>query len=410
MPQSSVLAQREGISFVEIARRVGTPFYLYDGDEVAARFTAFDRAFCAYDHQVHYALKANSTLSIARIIKKLGGSVDANSGGEIDVALRAGFKPSEIIFTGVGKTESELRKAVELGVKAINVESVGELERIDRLACEKGVRASINVRVNPDVSAGTHPNISTGSRAHKFGVPIDTARDACIKAINYKGVKVVGLHVHIGSQLLSVEPIRSALSVVALLANELLDRGCPLKYFDVGGGLGIAYDDSDSLDVDEYASAVIDYVRSTGLVLLTEPGRWIVGPTGILVARVVDIKPKDLDRYFVVLDAGMSELLRPALYGAFHRLELLESRDGVPVSCDVVGPICETSDVLGIERVMPLPEVGDLVAVMDAGAYGATMASNYNRHPLPAEVIIEKNSWRIVRRRQTIEEILQLED
>ena len=405
-----MFAHREDISIVEIARRVGTPFYLYDGDQVASRFTAFDRAFGAYNHQVHYALKANSTLAIARIIKKFGGSVDANSGGEIDVALRAGFKPSEIIFTGVGKTELELRRAVELGVKVINVESVGELERIDQFASDKGVQASIAIRVNPDVIAGTHPNISTGGRAHKFGVPVDTARDACIKALQYDGVKVVGLHVHIGSQLLSVEPIRSALSVVVSLANELLDCGCPLEHIDVGGGLGIAYDGSDSLDVDEYAAAVIDSVASTGLILLTEPGRWIVGPTGILVARVVDVKPKDSDRYFVVLDAGMSELLRPALYGAFHRLELLEPRNREPVSCDVVGPICETSDVLGVERVMPLPEVGDLVAIMDAGAYGATMASNYNRHPLPAEVIIEKDGWRIVRRRQTIEDILQFED
>ncbi|MBH69418.1 MAG: diaminopimelate decarboxylase [Rhodospirillaceae bacterium] len=410
MLQKSIFAHREDISVVEISRRVGTPFYLYDGDRVASRFAAFDRAFGAYNHQVHYALKANSTLAIARIIKKLGGSVDANSGGEIDVALRAGFKPSEIIFTGVGKTESELRRAVELGVKAINVESVGELERIDQFASDKGVQASVAIRVNPDVIARTHPNISTGSRAHKFGVPIETARDACIKALQYDGVKVVGLHVHIGSQLLSVEPIRSALSVVASLANELLDRGCPLEHFDVGGGLGIAYDGSDSLDVDEYAATVIDSIASTGLILLTEPGRWIVGPTGVLIARVVDVKPKDSDRYFVVLDAGMSELLRPALYGAFHRLELLEPRDRVPVSCDVVGPICETSDVLGEERVMPLPEVGDLVAVMDAGAYGATMASNYNRHPLPAEVIIEKDGWRIVRRRQTIEDMLQFED
>ncbi len=401
---------RQAVSLAEIARRVGTPVYIYRRAEIAGRYAAFDAAFGGYPHRVHYALKANSTLAVARLVQSLGGGVDANSGGEIDVALRAGFTPRDIVFTGVGKTAAELAQAVALDLHAVNAESAGELERIDRLARARGVCTRVALRVNPDVAAGGHPHISTGRRAHKFGVPLAAVREVCDRALACDGLQLVGLHVHIGSQVAAQAPIRDALAAVVLLAADLMDSGCPLEHIDVGGGLGISYDGSETLGVGLYASTVIDAVRPTGLVIIAEPGRWIVGPAGVLVASVVDVKPQDDDRCFVVLDSGMSELLRPALYGAYHRIEPLEPRPGRPVICDVVGPICETGDVVGVARSMPRPAVGDLVAIFDTGAYGSAMASNYNRHPLPAEVLIdERDEWRIIRRRQTSDDMVALE-
>ena len=403
-------ATHQAVAFAAIARRVGTPVYIYRAAEIARRYAAFDAALGDYPHRVHYALKANSTLAVARLLRSLGAGVDANSGGEIDVALRAGFAPRDIVFTGVGKTAAELTQAVALDLHAVNAESAGELERIDRLARARGVRTRVALRVNPDVAAGGHPHISTGGRAHKFGVPLPAARAICRRALACDGLRLVGLHVHIGSQVSAPGPIRDALAGVALLAADLTAAGCALEHIDVGGGLGISYDGSETLDVGLYARTVSDAVRPTGLAIVAEPGRWIVGPAGVLVASVVDVKPQGGERCFVVLDSGMSELLRPALYGAYHRIEPLEPRPVRPVVCDVVGPICETGDVVGAARSMPCPEVGDLVAIGDAGAYGAAMASNYNRHPLPPEVLIdEQDGWRIIRRRQTSDDMVALE-
>lgn len=392
-----------------IARETSTPVYVYSAAAIAERYAAFAAAFHGYPHRIHYALKANSTLAVVRLVRELGGAVDANSGGEIDVALRAGFEPRDIVFTGVGKTGAELLRAVELGVHTINAESLGEIERIDQAARARGRRAAVALRVNPDVAAGGHPHISTGGRTHKFGVPIGQAGDVCRRAMALGGVRLCGLHVHVGSQLASGEPVAEALKPVAALAAELVAAGCPLQHVDVGGGLGISYDGSEAPSVEAYARTVVDAVRPTGLRVIAEPGRWIVGPAGVLVASVVDVKNRDGGGRFVVLDTGMSELLRPALYGAYHRLEPLQQRTGAPVSCDVVGPICETSDVVGTERMMPVPAVGDFIAIHDTGAYGAVMASNYNRHPLPAEVLIDGDGWRVVRRRQTVDDMVALE-
>lgn len=406
---ASSSAPWEGVSLVEIARRVGTPTYVYDRSRIAERYTAFDHAFAEHTHRVYYALKANSTLAIAELVRSLGGGADANSGGEIEVALRAGFAPGDIVFTGVGKSRAELDQAIAVDVRAINAESRGELERIDGLSRARGTQSRVALRVNPDVAAGSHPHISTGRRTHKFGVPIGLAREVCAFAMSCEGLQLVGLHVHIGSQLVSEAPIKDALRVVTALARDLMVQRCPLEHIDVGGGLGISYDGSEALSVSTYANTVIDAIAPTGLAIVAEPGRWIVGPAGVLLASVVDVKPQDDDRFFVVLDAGMSELLRPALYGAYHRIEPLEPRSSPPVVCDVVGPICETSDVVGTARSMPLPEVGDLIAIYDTGAYGSSMASNYNRHPLPAEVIVEDCSWRVIRRRQSFEDMVALE-
>lgn len=400
----------DGISLAAIADKEGTPLYVYSAALIRERYAQINHAFGDHPHRVHYALKANSTLAIARLLQDLGGGVDANSGGEIAVALRAGFEPCDIVFTGVGKTEAELEQAVALGVHTINAESAGELERIDRLACAHGRRARVALRVNPNIDAVSHPNISTGCRSHKFGVPLEQALAVCRQGAARDGLQLVGLHFHIGSQMLVVDPIRRAAATAARLAQKLLSEGIQLEHLDLGGGLGISYDGSTALDAGTYARVLLDEVASTKLNLIVEPGRWIVGPAGVLVARVVDVKRQDVDRYFVVLDAGMSELMRPALYKAFHQIRPLSPGLGDMVTCDVVGPICETSDVMGIGRTMPLPEVGDLLAVLDTGAYGAAMASNYNRHPLPAEVMVEEGRWRVVRRRQTVDDLLAQEE
>lgn len=399
----------EGVSLVEVTRRVGTPVYVYSAALIAARYRELTEALGDYPHRVHYALKANSTLGIARHIHTLGGAADVNSGGELDVALRAGFGPREIVFTGVGKSQAELDQAIAIDIQAINVESSGELDRIDQLARARGTQARVALRVNPDVDAGGHPHISTGQRSHKFGVPLELARQVCRQALLAEGLRLVGVHVHVGSQIVTLDPIHRAASTVVKFARELLDDGVRLEHLDLGGGLGISYDGSTCLTVKAYAQTLVDTIRPTGLSLIVEPGRWIVGPAGVLLATVVDVKRQSPTRYFVVLDAGMSELMRPALYGAFHRVVPLEPRGGEMVTCDVVGPICETSDVVASDRVMSLPEVGDVLAVLDVGAYGSAMASNYNRHPLPAEVMIENDHWRVIRKRQSCDDLVSLE-
>jgi len=387
---------------------VGTPVYVYSAALVRQRFGELDRAFEGYPHRLHYALKANSTLGLARIIHALGGGVDANSGGEIEVAIRAGFAPADIVLTGVGKTPDEIRLAVGLDISVINAESAGELDRIDAIARAEGRCARVALRVNPDIDAESHPHISTGLRTHKFGVPIRQAVDICRARAARPGVRLVGLHSHIGSQMVTLDPIRRATAAIVALADELIAGGDRLEHLDLGGGLGISYNGGPVPTARDYVQAIVEPVRPAGLAILLEPGRWIVGPAGVLIASVVDIKAQDHGKYFVVLDAGMSELMRPALYGAYHRIHVLEKR-GEDAVCDIVGPLCETSDVFGVDRQLPLPAVGDLVAVLDAGAYGSAMASNYNRHPLPAEVLVDQRSWRLIRRRQTLADLLACE-
>lgn len=399
----------DGVSIPAIALKEGTPVYVYSASAIRERYTALDEGFGDYPHRIHYALKANSTIAIARLIQTLGGRVDANSGGEIEVARRAGFEADDIVFTGVGKSRAELELAVGLGIHAVNAESRGELERVNQIARGLGVRARVAVRLNPDVAAGTLPQISTGQLSHKFGIPVDQAREVCEWAAAQKGLRLVGVHVHIGSQLVDLEPVQRAAEVAAAFAADLARRGIALEHLDVGGGLGISYDGSQTATAAAYTQTVVQAVRGTGLPIVIEPGRWVIGPAGMLVATVVDVKPRGPGRHFVVVDAGMSELIRPALYGAFHRIELPIPRATPPVACDVVGPICETSDVFGRDRVMPLPEVGDLVVIRDAGAYGSAMASNYNRHPLPAEVLVDDDTWRVIRRRQTVDDMLAME-
>jgi diaminopimelate decarboxylase len=401
----------DGIPLAAIAREVGTPCHVYSAALLTERFNALDRAVSPVPHRLHYALKANSTLAVVDHLRRLGAAADVNSAGELEVALRVGFSPDQIVVTGVGKTRAELERAVTLGVGAINAESFGEIDRIAAVASAAGRQARIAVRINPDVETDTHRHISTGSSTTKFGVSINEARSMIREVARRPSLRVVGLHVHVGSQITtSAEPIAQGAAIVADLARELMAAGVELEHLDVGGGLGIPYRPGQPVITPEaYAAALLPVVRDTGLTILLEPGRWIVGPCGVLLTEVVDYKTRDAGGTFVIVDAGMTDLIRPALYEAWHEIEPLVPRSGEAMPVEVVGPVCETSDTFAHARPLPPVEVGDLLAIRDTGAYGSVMASNYNRRPFAAEVLVEDGHWRVVRRRQTIDELLQWE-
>jgi diaminopimelate decarboxylase len=398
----------DGVPLVDIARAAGTPVHVYSAALVTERYRALDGAFAGYPHACHYAIKANATLAVVRLMRSLGAHADANSGGEIEVALRAGFQPEEIVFTGVGKSRAELERAVALNLKAINAESPGEVERIEEIAAAQHARARVAIRINPNVDAESHPHISTGHHATKFGMSVDAARAMVQDVRRRPHLDIVGLHAHIGSQILKPEPLAQAARTVADLGRELMAQGIRLEHLDLGGGLGIAYEPHQTVLLpEEYAAALVPQVRSTGLTLVLEPGRWIVGPAGALVTQVVDLKRQRGEGWFVIVDAGMTDLIRPSLYGAWHAIECVVPRPGPPIRADIVGPVCETADTLGADRDLAPMDVGDFVAVRDTGAYGAVMASNYNRRPLAAEVLVEGDRWRVIRRRQTVDDMLQ---
>ena len=399
----------DGVPLSAVAAAVGTPVYVYSAAAIRDRYRAIDQAFGDYPHRVHYALKANSTFALVQLLRDLGSRVDANSVWEIELARRAGFTPADIVFTGVGKSDAELDCAVPLGLGAINVESAGELARVETFAQKAGRPARVAIRVNPDIDAKSHPHISTGLKINKFGVPVDTARDLAVSIARRPFLRLVAIHVHVGSQISTLEPLRAAAAFLAWFAAELRGAGIALEYVDAGGGLGVAYDDRPALDPADYVAALVSEIRATALPIVVEPGRSIVGPAGALIARVIDVKPRDEHSEFVVIDAGMTELLRPALYNAFHRIEPIRPRGGGERRYEIVGPVCESSDVVGRDRRLTSLEAGDLVAIRDAGAYGSAMASNYNRRPLPAEVLVDEGRWRLVRRRQTIDDMLALE-
>jgi diaminopimelate decarboxylase len=400
----------DDVSLETIAREHGTPLYVYSAAVIRQSYRDLDSAFGRHAHRIHYALKANSSLAIARLLREEGSGVDANSIGEVELAMRAGFAPADIVFSGVGKTGDEIDRAVQLGLKAINAESAGELERIDHAAQARGVRARVAVRVNPDIDAGTHPHVSTGLNINKFGVPLEQARSLYARMSSQPGLQPVAIHVHLGSQIISLEPIQRAAAAVVRLAHDLREAGIELDHIDVGGGLGISYDGSRVPTAAEYASAVLATVGPAGLSIALEPGRYIIGAAAALLARIVDVKGAPGGRHFAVLDAGMTELIRPALYGSFHRIEPVTRRHARELCYEIVGPVCESTDAFGRDRRLPALEVGDLLAILDAGAYGSAMASNYNRRPLPAEVLVDGGMARLIRRRQTLDDMLAQED
>jgi diaminopimelate decarboxylase len=399
----------DGVSVQSIVDRVGTPVYVYSAQAIRHAYQSIDTAFADYPHAIHYALKANSTLALVRLLRSLGSRADANSGGEVAVALRAGFDSKDIVLTGVGKTSDELEMAIAKGLGTINAESAGELDRIAELARGMHRVARVALRVNPDIDAQTHANISTGLKSNKFGVPLQDARAIYAERRRLTSLRFVGVHIHIGSQITAAEPLRRAANALVSLAMGLTEDGFILEHVDLGGGLGIAYEGRPMITPAEYAAAVVPELKRLGVPVVLEPGRAVVGHSGALVCRVVDTKRNPDGRRFAVLDAGMTELMRPALYGSFHRIVPVQPRNGQETSWDVVGPICESSDVFARDRLLPELRVNDAVAVLDTGAYGAVMASNYNRRFLAPEVLVDDTQWTVIRRRQTIDDVLALE-
>ena len=400
----------EDVPLARIAEEVGTPVYVYSRATLERHARVFREGLAGVGPaHFAFAVKANSSYALVRLLRDEGSGVDANSIGEVELALRAGFAPADVVFSGVGKSPDEIERAVQLGLKAINAESAGELERINRAAHARGMRANVAVRVNPDIDAGTHPHISTGLHINKFGVPLEHARELYRRMAAQPGLSPVGIHVHLGSQIISTEPIQRAAHAVVRLARDLRDAGIFLDHVDIGGGLGISYDGSRAPTATEYAAAVVPIVSPSGLSIALEPGRYIVGPAAALLARVVDLKDAPGGHHFAVLDAGMTELMRPMLYGAFHRIVAVTPRAARDLSYDIVGPVCESTDMFGSDRRLNQLEVGDLLAILDAGAYGSAMSSNYNRRPLPAEVIVDGGEARLIRRRQTVDDQLALE-
>jgi len=402
----------EDVSLESIAREIGTPCYVYSHATIERHFRVFEDALADRPHLVCYSVKANSNLALLRMLVGMGAGLDVVSGGEIERALRVGADPGKIIFGGVGKREDEIESALRAGILLLNVESRAELELCNRGAGRLGVRAPVSVRVNPDVDAETHPHISTGLKQNKFGVPAERARDEYRHALTLPHLSVRGIDCHIGSQLTKLEPLRDAVGRVAALASELRDEGAPLEFLDVGGGLGIPYrEDEEPPSPAAYGRMLGDVLApfaGLGLTVICEPGRVIVGNAGVLLTRVLYVKEGE-ERTFVIVDAAMNDLTRPALYGSHHEIRPVQKRDRPPLVADVVGPVCETSDYLARDREMGRPQPGDLLAVMSAGAYGSTMSSNYNTRPRAAEVLCRGQRWAIIRRRETLEDLLRNE-
>jgi diaminopimelate decarboxylase len=397
----------EGAAVAEIAARVGTPFYLYSAHQLRENFHAYQTAFAAADATICFAVKSCSNIAILKLLNASGAGADTVSGGEIRRALLAGIAAEKIIFSGVGKTREEIAFALESRIGQLNVESPEELEMINEIAAASKVQARISIRVNPDVDAGTHEKISTGRKSDKFGVPWHGVWETYQEARSLSHLEVQGVACHIGSQITDLTPFVDAFAKVTDLAGELLADGFPLQRIDLGGGLGIRYKDETPVAVPDYAEAVMKHVRSLGLKLFLEPGRSISASAGALISGVQFIKQTE-GKSFVVLDAGMNDLARPAIYGAYH--EIVPVRQGdAEESYDLVGPVCESSDIFGSNRRLPKVESGDLVAILDAGAYGAAMSSNYNTRSLLPEILVDGDQFRIIRERQSFAEIIALE-
>ena len=405
----------EGIALPKLAEKYGTPLYVYSAATIEERFHTFDRAFPDVPHTICYSVKANSNLSLLRFLAKKGCGFDVVSSGELERVLIADRKAAKkVVFSGVGKTGEELTAALKAGILLFNIESESELWALAECARRVRTTAPIALRVNPDVAADTHPYISTGLHKHKFGVPIREARALYARASSTRHLRVRGVSVHIGSQITDATPFREAMARVADLVHELRADGHTINYVDAGGGLGIAYEGAQpdfSDQVVAYAAALRAPLRKLHVRLLLEPGRAIVGPAGVLLSAVVYKKANNGKR-FLIVDAAMNDLIRPALYGAFHKIVPVTLNLGASLpaqTVDVVGPVCETGDFFARDRELPEVEEGDLIAILDAGAYGMVLASNYNTRPRPAEVLVSGKSAKLIRRREKISDLLRQE-
>ena len=394
----------EGVSAEELAATHGTPLYVYSRAVLTRNYQAYHRAFAPVRHRICYAVKANSSQALLRILAELGAGADIVSGGELKAALRAGFPAERIVFSGVGKTDEELALAVQSGIGEFGVESEDEIARLSSVASSHGRRARITLRVNPDIDPRSHPYISTGLRDNKFGVEIERAPDILRRARELPGLQVVGVQSHIGSQMRDLEPVDGAVAALVALTRQLLSEGFRLDSIDIGGGLGIDYEGDGAPHPEELARRVIPRIDGLGLTLLLEPGRSIVGNAGVLLTRVIGLK-ENRGKRFVIVDAGMNDLLRPSLYEAYHHVEPAVVRGRERMNVDVVGPVCESSDFLALDRPLEVLRPGEIVVVRDTGAYGFSMASTYNMRPRPAEVLVEDGRARLIRRRETFEDM-----
>jgi diaminopimelate decarboxylase len=400
----------EGVPLPAIAAEVGTPFYCYSTEALVANYRAYAGAFEGQDAGVCYALKANSNLAVVRTLAQQGAGADVVSEGEMRRALAAGVPANRIVFSGVGKSRSEMRAALEAGIYQLNVESVPELEALSEVAASLGVEAPIAIRVNPDVDAKTHAKISTGKKENKFGIDWDHARAVYAKAAALPGIRPLGIAVHIGSQLTDLAPFRAAFERVVELLHALRADGIDIQRLDLGGGIGIRYRDETPPDLHEYAAMVRSITGNLGCHVTLEPGRALVGNAGILVSKVVYLK-HGLARRFLIVDAAMNDLIRPSLYDAYHAIKpVTEPAPTVePVTVDVVGPVCESGDTFALQRPLPPLSADDLIAFCSAGAYGAVMASSYNTRPLAPEVLVNGDSFAVIRPRPAIEDLLGLD-
>jgi diaminopimelate decarboxylase len=396
----------DGIPVEELARAAGTPLYVYSRREIENRYRSLDLAFSAIPHRILYSVKANSSLGILNILTRLGAGADVVSGGELTRALMAGMSPGRIVFAGVGKTDEELRHALVSEIGLVNVESPGEFARLLKVSGELGKKATVAFRITPGVVGRTHEYTETGTGATKFGMPLEEAVVLARSARNDPRVEIRGLHAHFGSQIMSVEPFVAAVTTVRSAVERFRAEGVPISVVNLGGGLGIQYAEAEPPLPAELADAVIPLLADLGAEVLIEPGRFLVGPAGLLLARVIDVK-RTGSRTFGVVDAAMNDLIRPALYGAHHEAMPVHQSDAALEEVDLVGPICESGDFLARGRRLPTLSPGDLVAFRDAGAYGFSMSSNYNSRPRAAEVLIENASWRIIRRRETVEDLMR---
>ena len=393
------------VSLEEIAEKVGTPFYCYSLPTLRRHINAFEEPLSGVDHQTCFAMKANANLAILSYMAHRGLGADVVSGGDLYRALKAGIPGGKIVYSGVGKTTAEIDMAIDAGIMMFNIESAQELEVINERAGMLGRKAPVSIRVNPDVDPMTHPYISTGLKENKFGIDVEGSLAQYLKAKDMENIEIVGIDCHIGSQLTDLSPFIDAVGRLKMLIERLKEHGITLKYLDLGGGLGITYSDEEPPHPRDYVRAVLDAVGPLGLKLIFEPGRVIVGNAGVLVARVL-YRKQTRSKTFIVVDAGMNDLIRPALYGDYHDIRPVREKTGEREQADVVGPICESGDFLAKNRNLPVLVRDDLIAVMSAGAYGFTMASNYNSRPRPPEVLVDGARYHVVLNRQTYEDLV----
>ncbi|MBI5586541.1 MAG: diaminopimelate decarboxylase [Deltaproteobacteria bacterium] len=405
--QKGVL-QAEAVPIPRIAQAIGTPFYLYSHATLEHHFQAFDRPFGRVPHLTCFALKANPNLAILRIFGRLGAGADIVSGGELYRALKAGIPPEKIVYSGVGKTDEEIEFALKKKIFMLNVESPEELRLIDRIAGRLKKKAPVAIRVNPDIDPQTHPYISTGLKKNKFGINIQESLAEYALAREMPNLEIKGVDCHIGSQLLLTEPFLEAVGKLKKLVAAIEGQGLTIRVLDLGGGLGITYDQEEPPHPREYARAILQALGKETRTIILEPGRVLVGNAGMLVTKVLYVKRGE-EKNFIIVDAGMNDLLRPSLYGSFHQILPVVKKNARRIQADVVGPICESGDFLAKDRTLPLPRAGDLLAVMSAGAYGFSMSSNYNARPRVAEVLSRGDDFQVIRKRETYANLIALE-